>query len=316
MPSYVNPSFGNSQLPQVGNSSNKMDPALTGALIQTGGSLLSSGINYASTQRLNKKQREHQMAMFIKEQAANEYNWNKVNEYNLPKNQMQRYKDAGLNPHLIYGQLQQAHGIDNAKIGEWRPQTPQINLGNDIGKGLSTYYDIKRSQAALDFNSQQMRIMEEEEKIKKGQLAAAALAMEAAEFDLSQKRQLADTVVESAQLSAESKRAELSLKWQKLGLNEKQDERSELDMKIRALKMVEELSNNKLIREKVRAEINRIKTDTKYREKQLEELGRNIDTQYWLEDAIIETGVPKAISDYIQDKLTSWFPDYFEKPKK
>lgn len=26
------------------------------------------------------------------------------NEYNTPSNQMQRFKDAGLNPHLIYGQ--------------------------------------------------------------------------------------------------------------------------------------------------------------------------------------------------------------------
>ena len=30
--------------------------------------------------------------------------WNMQNEYNLPKNQMQRYQDAGLNPNLIYGE--------------------------------------------------------------------------------------------------------------------------------------------------------------------------------------------------------------------
>lgn len=30
--------------------------------------------------------------------------WNKTNEYNSPVMQMQRFKEAGLNPHLIYGQ--------------------------------------------------------------------------------------------------------------------------------------------------------------------------------------------------------------------
>lgn len=35
---------------------------------------------------------------------ANIDNWNMQNEYNLPVNQMARYKDAGLNPNLIYGQ--------------------------------------------------------------------------------------------------------------------------------------------------------------------------------------------------------------------
>ena len=35
----------------------------------------------------------------------NEGFWNLQNEYNTPKKQMQRYIDAGLNPNLIYGQI-------------------------------------------------------------------------------------------------------------------------------------------------------------------------------------------------------------------
>lgn len=36
----------------------------------------------------------------------NVQNWKMQNEYNSPKNQMQRYIDAGLNPNLVYGNLQ------------------------------------------------------------------------------------------------------------------------------------------------------------------------------------------------------------------
>jgi hypothetical protein len=37
--------------------------------------------------------------------------WNRVNLYNAPKQQMQRYQDAGLNPNLIYGQQNNAPAI-------------------------------------------------------------------------------------------------------------------------------------------------------------------------------------------------------------
>jgi hypothetical protein len=37
--------------------------------------------------------------------------WNRVNVYNAPKQQMQRYQEAGLNPNLIYGQQNNAPAI-------------------------------------------------------------------------------------------------------------------------------------------------------------------------------------------------------------
>lgn len=37
--------------------------------------------------------------------------WNMENEYNTPKNQMMRFVEAGLNPHLIYGQTNTASSL-------------------------------------------------------------------------------------------------------------------------------------------------------------------------------------------------------------
>lgn len=55
----------------------------------------------------DRKARRESMAwnekMYEKQLQANRENWRLQNEYNSPSAQMQRFKEAGLNPHLIYG---------------------------------------------------------------------------------------------------------------------------------------------------------------------------------------------------------------------
>lgn len=63
------------------------------AAIQGGSELLGGFVNWAATAQQNKKSRQW-----------NERMMDKMNEYNSPKAQMERFQEAGLNPHLIYGQ--------------------------------------------------------------------------------------------------------------------------------------------------------------------------------------------------------------------
>lgn len=109
-----------------------MDPLVTGTIIQEGSGLLSSLMNNAWAQAQQAGQREHvyQMTDYLysldleqwnRQNAHNLEMWNLQNQYNSPAAQMQRYKDAGLNPNLIYGQgqpgmaspVQQAPGINS-----------------------------------------------------------------------------------------------------------------------------------------------------------------------------------------------------------
>lgn len=60
--------------------------------------------------------------------------WNATNEYNTPANQMARFKAAGLNPHLIYGQSNSTNPVSIPSMGTPEIQAPQIkapksNLG-------------------------------------------------------------------------------------------------------------------------------------------------------------------------------------------
>jgi hypothetical protein len=85
--------------------------------------------------------------------------WNRENTYNTPYAQMQRFKDAGLNPHLIYGQGSAGNAgsvsastpapykIGSPDFSKRRGKhVPQTNLGNT----LAQYLSFKKGQAELD----------------------------------------------------------------------------------------------------------------------------------------------------------------------
>lgn len=86
------PSFTSSFTPaNLGQSSTTTKG---GGLLTAGLSFISDAIAYHRQKKLMDKQYE---------QAVEQ--WHRQNEYNSPQAQMQRFKDAGLNPDLIYGQM-------------------------------------------------------------------------------------------------------------------------------------------------------------------------------------------------------------------
>lgn len=104
--------------------------------------------------RQNRKNREFQeRENQINRQFAVDM-WNKQNEYNLPTNQMQRLRDAGINPHLAYSQGQPMN-TSNAPatpsgVGSL-PQgiAPQMNIG-EIFNALMTKAQIKQMEAQTE----------------------------------------------------------------------------------------------------------------------------------------------------------------------
>lgn len=80
--------------------------------------------------------------------------WNKQNEYNLPTNQMQRLRDAGINPHLAYsnGQPMNTSNAPATPSGVGSlPQgiAPQMNIG-EIFNALMTKAQIKQMEAQTE----------------------------------------------------------------------------------------------------------------------------------------------------------------------
>ena len=103
-----------------------MDP-VTGAIILGG---LSQAGNLASTLITNKQQRALSLEMYNRQRTDALADWNRQNQFNSPTAQMQRYKEAGLSPHLIYGQTNTAQPVRSSQADVPKLQAPQFQLEN------------------------------------------------------------------------------------------------------------------------------------------------------------------------------------------
>lgn len=78
--------------------------------------LLSQGANQQGQQQLNMQNEKFSMMQQQMAYAQNLDMWNRTNAYNTPQQQMQRLKDAGLNPNLIYGNVNNAPASNSVKV--------------------------------------------------------------------------------------------------------------------------------------------------------------------------------------------------------
>lgn len=136
----------------------------TAAVIGAGASLLGTAGSAISQGKLNRKTRKW-----------NEKMWHLQNQYNLPEAQMQRFKDAGLNPHLIFGQGSAGNA---GSPSSWTPTAPDLSgVGGAVGK----YFATQISQGQVE------RIKTEN--------AILATQLDSAEIDLDVKKKLSNVMV-------------------------------------------------------------------------------------------------------------------------
>lgn len=120
----------------AGNNSTQIDWSnLAGSAVSAGSGLLGSLI----AGRYNRKRQEQS-------QKWAEDMWNAQNEYNLPINQMQRLKEAGINPNLAFGSAASAMGTNV-------PSPPHYSESPDfaapIQRGISEYFQRRFEKQQL-----------------------------------------------------------------------------------------------------------------------------------------------------------------------
>jgi hypothetical protein len=82
--------------------------------------------------------------------------WNRQNAYNTPRMQMQRLRDAGLNPALMYGQGTTGNAVNQPKATQARLENPISSSGVASGVQLSLMNQQKkllRSQAVANLQN-------------------------------------------------------------------------------------------------------------------------------------------------------------------
>lgn len=120
-------------------------------------------ISTAMTNRANMKLADHQFAQNVKM-------WNMQNEYNAPSAQVQRLKDAGLNPNLMYGNGNAATG-NSSQMPQYAAPTLQApQIAGNLLDFASKLEDLKTKRIGNQLTLQQMAT----EEAKRSELASRA----------------------------------------------------------------------------------------------------------------------------------------------
>lgn len=147
--------------------------ALGAALIGAGGNIADSIL----TGSQNKKNRQFQ-----------EHMWNKTNEYNKPIMQMARFKEAGLNPHLIYGQGNSGNTSMPANPDTEVPQTRFADIAHN-------YVGYRKQQVEIDNMEKAREVMEADKLLKIASATNALANSDMTNFQRKQAIALNDTVL-------------------------------------------------------------------------------------------------------------------------
>lgn len=123
-----------------------MTPVL-GGIISGLGSLFGSALGFGSQAMTNAQSMELAEYQFQKNLEM----WHRNNAYNAPTAQMQRLKEAGLNPNLVYGQ----GAVGNAASEPPKYQAPTIgaytNFGDlGVGSGMDAYLRAQYQRAEIE----------------------------------------------------------------------------------------------------------------------------------------------------------------------
>lgn len=125
---------------------------------------------------LVREQNNAQMALAKYQADRNLDLWNLNNEYNTPKAQMQRYKDAGLNPNLIYGNGSASAGNSSSPADGYNAPTlnrANVSYGNTLSaaqtmmNGLTQAMSVKKTAAETAAIYQNMANLKEDNNLKK-----------------------------------------------------------------------------------------------------------------------------------------------------
>lgn len=222
--------------------------------IAAGSTILGQGIGAASQGAVNRKTRNYNVRMYQRQRADALADWAMQNEYNHPSSQMARLREAGLNPHLVYGNGATTEGgsVRQSTAESWNPRAPQFDVGQAAGVGIATYYDAQVKQAQIDNLREQNTVLEKESSLKAAQTIATLMGSKnvetdimTKEFNLALEKSLRDYTVEGRKLDVVKKQSEIANVVAQTKLTLTHDEIQQLMKKPNMEKVLQEVINLK-----------------------------------------------------------------------
>jgi len=170
-------------------------------------------INMKLQKDVNRQNRQFAREMFMKENEEKQRFWNLQNEFNHPLQQMQRLKEAGLNPHLVYGKgaANTASPINSAAGKTATALAPRIEQGNILTRAQA----IRGTALQNDNIQAQYDLIEQERLLKAAQTFKTLTEGKRGEFDLGLQQQVRDQLIQKIQLENDLNRQTLNLNLSK-----------------------------------------------------------------------------------------------------
>lgn len=112
-------------------------------------------LNIENTRYINQQNIDWARQQYEMSKADSLERWHMENQYNSPVEQMARYRDAGLNPHLLYGTgatASNAGSIDSPEYKTPNLQAPDLTAvrHENIGEGVGTLLSTAMMQAQIE----------------------------------------------------------------------------------------------------------------------------------------------------------------------
>lgn len=120
--------------------------AAEASLYQSAADSLNNTANIVAQGKTNKKTREWNEKMYKLQREHALSDWRMQNEYNSPTAQMQRFRDAGLNPNLIYGQSNEGGVVRSTDVKSWNPQAPR----SESIPVMDRYFNTQMKEAQIN----------------------------------------------------------------------------------------------------------------------------------------------------------------------
>lgn len=155
---------------------------------------ISSGLSALSTAWQNRKSQKWSDKRYEKERADNLEDWNRQNAYNTPEQQIQRMKDAKLNPALMYGSGS-AGGGTASPLKSPDHKNPQFQSTDFSGvaqgaqNAINQHYDTRIKQAQTDNLKAQNTVLTQEALLKSAQVQNTGVKTKQSELDLQNAKQ-------------------------------------------------------------------------------------------------------------------------------
>lgn len=216
--------------------------------------------NNRNQKKQNKADREFQERMYDKQRADALADFERANAFNSPIQIMRRYKEAGINPNLVYGN---ASGATAAPIRSSTPtggnQTAPSVDGSFVGTSAQSYLASQQTMAQTENLSKQGVLMDKEGLLKDATTAKTLQETARSKFDLSQASDLRQDVITRAKLENSNLAADLFSKSANTGIALERNEREKLSNAVNVASTLESILTARLGRAKTRTEIDQLK---------------------------------------------------------